>query len=377
MSDAREVTVIATGDVIMNEPEPEKYFAPTRDIFLSTDIPIVHVETPHTGRAQQSVGGIPAPGAPVDRLEVLGDLGVKIATLASNHSYDVGIYGITDTIDELRRLGIAPAGEGVNITQARQPALAQAGGLTLGVLSYNCVGPAESWATAGKPGCAYVRVLTHYEPESRMAGHPAEMFTFADPRSLALFEADIRALREQADVVAVALHKGVGHTRAVVQDYERQVAHAAVEAGADIVISHHAHIMRGIEIYKGVPIYHGLGNFVTVSRTLSLDTPSEERQAWARKRREIFHFEPDPNMPTYAFHPESRNTALAHLVVTKDGVKEAGLIPCWIDDDVRPVPQPRDDGGEKVLDYIKTITREQNLPCEFGWKGDRVVFELS
>jgi poly-gamma-glutamate capsule biosynthesis protein CapA/YwtB (metallophosphatase superfamily) len=377
MSSDSEVTLIATGDVIMSEPEPEKYFEPSRGIFLSTDIPIVHVETPHTSRGQQSVGGIPAHGAPVERLAALGDLGVKIATLASNHSFDAGIYGITDTIDELRRLGIAPAGEGVNITQAREPGMAEAKGVSVGVLSYNCVGPAESWATAGKPGCAYVRVLTHYEPESRMAGHPAELFTFCDPKSLALMEKDIQALRERADIAVVALHKGVGHTRAVVQDYEREISHRAIDAGADIVIAHHPHIMRGIEIYRGHPIYHGLGNFVTVSRSLSLDTPSEERRAWARKRREIFHFEPDPNMPTYAFHPESRNTALAHCVVTKDGIKEAGLIPCWIDDDVRPVPQARDEGGEKVLEYIRTITEEQDLPCQFEWKGDQVVFALS
>jgi len=69
------------------------------------------------------------------------------------------------------------------------------------------------------------------------------------------------------------------------------------------VVGHHADILRGIETYRGRPIFHGLGNFVTVTRALSVTT-SPQRRAWAARRRTLFGFEPDPKMPAYPFHPQ-------------------------------------------------------------------------
>jgi Bacterial capsule synthesis protein PGA_cap len=180
-------------------------------------------------------------------------------------------------------------------------------------------------------------------------------------------------LRAAVDVVVIAFHKGIGHLRAQVAMYEREIARAAIDAGADIVVGHHAHIMRGIEFYKGKPIYHGLGNFVTVTRALSpSNTDTPEAAAWAKRRMELFGFAPDPSMPTYPFHPESRNTIIADCVVDADGTVQAGLIPCWIDDDARPVPRGPDE-GEAVVDYLSRIGEEAGLNAAYAWDGDRVV----
>ena len=76
------------------------------------------------------------------------------------------------------------------------------------------------------------------------------------------------------------------------------------------------HILHGIDVYKGKPIYHGLGNFVTLSRSLSTEAMKEgDRQDWARRRRELFGFEPDPEYPLYPFHPEAKHTMIARTVV--------------------------------------------------------------
>ena len=121
-----------------------------------------------------------------------------------------------------------------------------------------------------------------------------------------------------------------------------------VDAGAHAVIGHHAHIAKGVEVYRDRPIFHGLGNFATVTRALSVSAEgSPERVAWARQRRRLFGFEPDAAMPDYPFHPESRHTAIAELVV-EDGEVSAALLPCWIDDEARPVPVGRSDRGEQV-----------------------------
>ena len=171
----------------------------------------------------------------------------------------------------------------------------------------------------------------------------------------------------------MGLHKGIGHLHAQLVMYEREVARAAIDCGADIVVGHHAHIMRGIELYKDKPIYHGLGNFVTVTRALSTsnqETP--EAAAWAKRRVELFGFTPDPNMPTYPFHPESRNTIIAECDVGRDRSVSAGFIPCWIDDQARPVPVEAEQGRE-VVDYVSRIGNEAGLSTRVEWNGHRAA----
>jgi poly-gamma-glutamate synthesis protein (capsule biosynthesis protein) len=261
----------------------------------------------------------------------------------------------------------------MSLDDARRPALADVVGRTVGVLSFNCVGPRDGWARPSKPGCAYVEVLTHYELEHAGPGGPPRIYTFATPESLCAMRDDIVALREQADVVVVALHKGIGHVRARLAQYERDVAHAAIDAGADIVAAHHAHILRGVEVYRGRPIFHGLGNFTTVTRALSVDnTATPEAAEWARRRVELFGFTPDPAMPTYPFNPESRNTMIGDCRIAANGTVETGFVPCWIDDDARPMPLGEADGAA-VVDYVEAITREAGLTTAYRWGGDRVV----
>jgi poly-gamma-glutamate synthesis protein (capsule biosynthesis protein) len=321
---------------------------------------------------------VPSPAGDPDRLAALPLAGFNVATLAGNHAYDQGPPGVRDTIGTLRTLGLQTAGTGTSIDEARQPALISRRDIRFGVLSYNAVGPRESWAGSQKPGAAYVHMLTHYEPEYGTPGGPGRVYTFLEPDSLEAMQRDVQALRPKVDVVVVAFHKGIGHMRAAIAHAEKHLCHEAVNAGADVVLGHHAHICKGIEIYRGKPIYHGLGNFVTPTRALSSD-PSEnaspERLAWARRRKQLFGFEPDPSMPNYAFHPESRNTLIARIVVSVDGIRRAGFIPCYIDDQVRPRPVCRGAGGEPILDYFAAITAEAGFNTHFTWNdvGDEVL----
>ena len=184
---------------------------------------------------------------------------------------------------------------------------------------------------------------------------------------------DVEKLRREVDVLIVALVKGIGHTPAVLAMYERPLAKAAIDSGADIVVGHHADVLRGIEIYKGRPIFHRLGNFVTVTRALNIEAnPSPKRLEWARRQRELFGFEPDSNYPTYPFHPEARNAMIAVCKIGADGVRKAGFIPCW----VNPKGQPEicgDDGrGRGVASYIEHITRKASTSRQFEWDGDWV-----
>jgi hypothetical protein len=364
--------ILLVGDLILDEPDPDSFFAPSAETLRAGDVVIGQVEVPHSTRGHVQSTDVPAPPARPEHLEALPRAGFNVATLAGNHIADLGPDPIEDTIAKLQELGIKTTGAGMNLPQARRPARIEANGISVAVFSYNCVGPKDGWARASKAGCAYVNVLTHYELDHASPGGPPTIYTFATPESVTELRADLAAVRPEVDIIVVALHKGIGHVRSQIAMYERDLARAVIEAGADIVVGHHSHIMRGIEIYKGKPIYHGLGNFVSVTRALSAtesDTP--EARAWALRREQLYGFKPDPKMPTYPFNPESRNTIIVDCVAAADGSIDAGLIPCWIDDDARPVPLGQDE-GQRVVDYVRTIGEEAGLSTNFEWDGERV-----
>jgi poly-gamma-glutamate synthesis protein (capsule biosynthesis protein) len=363
---AKDLTMLLVGDIILDEPDPDSFFDSSRKVLRQADVVVGHVEVPHTKRGRESSSDVPAPASDPAHLAALGRANFHVATLAGNHIFDAGPYGIEDTLALLAEQGIQTTGAGMDLEQARRPALLERDGVRFGFLSYNCVGPRDSWASQKKPGCAYVRVITHYELDHATPGGPPTVYTFAEPVTLEAMENDIRSLRRNVQVLTVALHKGIGHTPAVISMYERQVSKAAIDAGADIVVGHHAHILRGVEMYKGKPIFHGLGNFVTVTRALNVEAnASPERLAWAKRRRELFGFEPDPDYPTYPFHPEAKNTIIGLCKVDERGVRSAGFLPCFVAPSGEPQVLALDNGGANVADYVEKITRAAALNTAF------------
>ena len=363
------------GDLILDEPEPDLLFELARPELARADLLVGHVEVPHTSRGQEAAFDVPAPASDPAHLSALQRAGFDVATLAGNHISDAGPLGVTDTIAELNRLGIATAGAGINLAEARKPALLDRHGLRFGFLSYNCVGPRESWAGVSRPGCAYVHVLTHYELDYASPGGPPKVYTFAEPETLDHMVSDIEKLRPEVDILTLGLHKGLGHTPAAVGMYERQIARAAADAGADIVVGHHAHILQGVEVYRGRPIFHGLGNFAISTRALSVDqNSSPERLAWAQRRRKLFGFEPDPEYKTYPFHPQAKNAMIAFCEVDRDGIVKAGFRPCFVNRFSQPEVLGNDPRGRAVAEYISDITGRAGLNAAFAWDGDRVLF---
>ena len=366
-----EVDVLLTGDIVLDVSNTSRFFDLVRPELAKADVRIGHLETPHTLRGQLLVdAGCPA-NDPAE-LDSLAECKFDVITLAANHIYDRGREGVQDTLDALRAHQIQTSGAGMTLAEAEAPAIVERDGVRVGVLSYNCVGPVTSWAGPERPGCAYLHALTHYEA-GRSPASP-KVFTFVAHSSIETLNAHVAALRDQVDVVVVALHKGVVHTPAVVLDYEKQVGRAAIDAGADVVISHHAHILRGVEIYKGKAIFHGLGNFVTVTEALDpvkAETPGQRE--YARQRRITFGFEPDPNYPLYPFHPEAKHAMVASLRVTTTGVASAGFLPARVLPSGQPELLPAGPEADAVIDYLTDITQRAGLNATFTKVGDRVV----
>jgi poly-gamma-glutamate synthesis protein (capsule biosynthesis protein) len=351
-------SILLLGDVILDVEGPDHWLSGIAPELLKADLVLAHLEVPHTRRGAELEGDVPAPGAEPDHLKAAAAAGIDAFSLAGNHMADCGPEGIEDTIATLDALGIAHAGAGSSIAEARKPALLTVpDGRTMALLSYNCVGPAMSWASETQAGCAYLPILT--SDGSPIA--PTAPLATMTPEAVAILREDIAAARREADLVIVALHKGMTHVPAKLAPYEGPIAEAAIEAGADIVIGHHAHIVKGITHHDGRPIFHGLGNGCVVTRALSPGQDHAARSAWVERRKALFGFEPDPAYTFAPFHPEAVNAMIGRLLWHPDGTIEAGILPVHIEAPGRPVLADAAQ-AETIVAYIEGITVAGGLP---------------
>lgn len=181
------------------------------------------------------------------------------------NNVNIGRAAILETNATLDDLGIAHVGAGRDARSAQAPLVIERDGVRYGILQRTAVyWPDNHEAGHAAPGVAVIRGHTAYRPALQLQsartrpGVPPEVITWADPESIALFRDDIAALRVQADVVIASLHWGF---RREVLAYQREFAQAAIDAGADLVYGHGPHMILPIELYRGKPIFYGLGNF--------------------------------------------------------------------------------------------------------------------
>lgn len=358
---ADTISLALLGDIILDVPEPDHWMAGIAPVTRAADVAIGHLEVPHTDRGVEMTGDVPAPGADPGHLAALARAGITAVSMGGNHIADCGAIGIADTRDELDRLGILHSGAGADLAEAGEPAIIVRGGHRIALLSFNCVGPEISWAAEDRAGSAYVAIRAADGGPSRPQAELVEI----DPASQRRMEVAIGAARADADLVIVALHKGVTHRPGFLAPYERPLAHAAIDAGADIVAGHHAHIAQGIELYRGRPIYHGLGNGVVVTNALSPDQDHAARAEWAERRKRMFGFEPDPAYTLAPFHPEAVNGMIGHVIWTPDAPHDErlspGLIPIWSQPPGRPVI-PDAATAERIAGYISDTGEKSGLP---------------
>jgi poly-gamma-glutamate capsule biosynthesis protein CapA/YwtB (metallophosphatase superfamily) len=150
VTNSTALKLMLVGDLILDEPEPDLFFEPARSTLQEADLLVGHVEVPHTRRGRETTSDVPAQPSNPDNVAALKRAGFHVATLAGNHMFDAGPEGMEDTISTLRLLGIVTTGAGMYLAEAREPAVVVRLGLRVGVLSYNCVGPKDSWADEKK-----------------------------------------------------------------------------------------------------------------------------------------------------------------------------------------------------------------------------------
>ena len=240
---ASEHTLLFVGDIMLSRGVGRRMVAENdftypfqliRENLAAADLTFANLECPVSDQGKEK-GHLYSFRADPKVIEGLLSAGIDVVSVANNHMYDWGPEALLDTVRRLREAGIRPVGAGSNDLEAHYPQLVQIGDLRLAFLTYVEIQPQYATAAPGKPGVAWL------EPERVLA--------------------DIRFARPLADLVIVSPHWGVEYatkpTRAQVD-----LAHKIIDAGADLIVGTHPHVIQQVEEYNGRWIAYSLGNFI-------------------------------------------------------------------------------------------------------------------
>jgi poly-gamma-glutamate synthesis protein (capsule biosynthesis protein) len=252
------------GDIAPLRADPTNMFGDLAPLIQAADLAVGNLEFALSDRGAPVRGKIYPHKGPASALAGLAEAGFDALNLANNHVLDYGEAPLLDTLDGLDRAGIARFGAGRDLAEAQAPAIVERGGLRIGLLGFTTTLPTGFAATDTAPGVNPFRVTTSYRPfrnPEEYPGSEAIVETAPDADDLAGLVAQVRALKARTDLVLVYGHWGASMSERV-HDFQRAIAHAAIDAGAAALFGGHQHVVSAVEFYRGRPVVHGLGNLV-------------------------------------------------------------------------------------------------------------------
>jgi len=240
----KTISITAAGDVMFDRrvkaatiANKESWpFAQVASYFKATDLTVANLESPlsSTGKATPEKDVV-FQGTLLGA-KALKQGGIDVVSLANNHALDYGLGSLQQTTELLDKEKIGYAGAGASKQEAFEPAILKVGDLLVGFLSFSDVIPFNSFPSKTAPGIAPAR----------------------DKKTVSLL---IKALSKEVHLVIVTFHWGVEY-----KDYptgrQKELAVAAIDAGADLVLGTHPHVTQGIAVYKKRLIFYSLGNFL-------------------------------------------------------------------------------------------------------------------
>lgn len=276
--------------------------------FTEDDLTIINLETSVT------TGGKKWPDKQFNfrsnpnSIEGMANSGVEVATLANNHVLDYGYQGLLDTLKNLDKYNIKYTGAGKNKKEAIKGIIVEEKGVKVGILAFSRVIPDAKWyATKNRAG-----LVSGYDPYvNEMTKKIAEM-------------------KKEVDILVLSIHWGVERST-IPRKQEINLAKKVIDNGADIVMGHHPHVLQGIQVYKGKPIFYSFGNFVFNSGSKA-----------------------------------GTNTMIGQVKIENKKIQGINIIPCKIINS-RPIPLE----GKERLAAINNINK---LSKNFGSKIDKDGF---
>ncbi len=373
-----KLSLYAVGDLGVTRDSPGSAFSynATAAVLNEPDIMFGQLEVTLSQKGSPSLTSIGAQKACPGIASVMKSVGFDILSFAGNHCLDWGPDNLLDTIDIAKQTGIILIGVGKDISEARKPVIIEQKGVRIAFLAYNSILPPGYWATAERPGCAPIRVRTLYEPfEPVQPGSPAEAYTYAYKEDVEAMVEDIKKVRPMADIVVMSIHWGLHLMPAKLLMDQLEVGHAAIDAGVDLILGHHAHILKGIEVYKGKVILYSLGNFAMDSAVAKTWPNVPARRRLAEK---LYNFKIEPEWgPVYPFPPDSRKTIIAKCIISNKRIEKVSFLPVVINKLNQPqVASRNEENFSEVVKYMQWICEDQKLATKFSLEGDEVVINM-
>jgi len=252
------ITLIATGDILLGRAVNYRTvtknnfdwpFENIKDILKAGDVTFINLEGPLIKNCVLTQIGMRFCGD-IRNAEGLVNAGVDVVNLANNHAGDYGTKGIRETIELLNSKGIKTIGTG-------KAEIIKVKGQKLAFLGYN-----------------------------HISGHLSAGIAWADEEAIV---EDIKTARKIADIIIVAFHWGTEYvTQPTVK--QKELAHLAIDSGADLIIGNHPHWTQPVEKYKGKTIIYALGN-VVMDQMWSLKTRQGEIAKFVFKDKKLIEME--------------------------------------------------------------------------------------
>ncbi|OGZ18707.1 MAG: hypothetical protein A2175_00250 [Candidatus Nealsonbacteria bacterium RBG_13_42_11] len=212
-------------------------FLKIADYLNGADIVFGNLEGPISDQGEK-VGSIYSFRAKPEAIEGLTFAGFNLLSLANNHMFDYGRRALEDTLNRLKEAEIDYVGAGFNATETFSAVIKEVKGIRVAFLAYTNLG-SENWRSWGEnSGMAWI-----------------------SENDFEKIEEDIKLAKQNSDILIVSLHAGEEYQKTPNQ-FQTDFSKMAIDAGADMVVGHHPHVIQGSEIYNNGYIFYSLGNFV-------------------------------------------------------------------------------------------------------------------
>jgi poly-gamma-glutamate capsule biosynthesis protein CapA/YwtB (metallophosphatase superfamily) len=362
---ARHATLLACGDVGPIHEPVSKYAELVKSTIATADIRFAQVERVYSERgALQVHSGGGHSRLPPRMADVFGDCGFNVVSVASNHAMDWGQDALIDTIELLRGKGMQVIGAGRNLEEARKPAFIESNGVRVAMLAYCSVLNKGFAAEKNKPGVAPLRAHTYYRSQDYQAGVPPKVVTIPYEEDLEGMISDIAKARQEADAVVVSHHWGVHFIPRMIADYQITAAKAAFDAGADLIVGHHAHVPKAIGVYKGKVCFYSLSNFI-------MGSPSKSAKG-AKEFEEAYGTPLDPEYPHLAYGKDAKHSLVVRAEISSQGIQKVSFLPTLIDKQLRPeILHKGDPRFDEQVRYMEWAS--EGFDHHFSVTGDEVV----
>ncbi|HPL56343.1 MAG TPA: CapA family protein [bacterium] len=306
---SEEVSLVAVGDVSYSRAVERMVkkngstlypFLRVQDYLKSADLVFGNLETPITPGETIPDFNMMFRSNPGTE-QALKEVGFSIVSLANNHTPNFGAKGLSDTFKYLDDVGVKYVGAGENIQRANEAIFVEEKGIKFAFLAYNDddVVPPSYQAGEGQAGTAFMNTQTMVEA--------------------------VKQAKPKADYVIVSMHSGNEYV-AEPNDSQVNFARTAVDAGADLIIGHHPHVVQTMEKYKNKFIFYSLGNFV-------FDQPQME---------------------------QTKQGLAVKIIFSKDQIERISFLPTYTE----VIGQPRvanANEAEKILQRLKYTLETRNL----------------